>query len=72
MSAAIPANARDDFAGDKLRVEFTTREGLWRRKRFTAVGDVNLKLVHGETLGIVGELGSGKTTWAWRSLFYSD
>ena len=60
--AAIPANAKTILVGDKLRVEFTTREGLWRRKRFTAVGDVNLKLVHGETLGIVGELGSGKTT----------
>ncbi|MGI6643672.1 MAG: ATP-binding cassette domain-containing protein [Bacillota bacterium] len=41
-----------------LRVEFKVRGG----KPFVAVEDVSLKISKGETFGLVGETGSGKTT----------
>ncbi len=41
-----------------LRVEFKVRG----RKPFVAVKDVSLKIYKGETFGLVGETGSGKTT----------
>ncbi len=42
-----------------LRVTYTTEEGL-----VVAVDDLNLQLRRGETLGLVGETGAGKTTTA--------
>lgn len=42
-----------------LRVTYTTEEGL-----VVAVDELNLQLHKGETLGLVGETGAGKTTTA--------
>lgn len=38
--------------------------GLWRKKPFKALQNVNFKLYPGKCLGIAGESGSGKTTLA--------
>lgn len=48
------------------KVIFTTRagSGLFHKNRITAVNDVNLKLMPGKTIGIVGESGCGKSTTA--------
>ena len=48
------------------KVVFTTRagSGLFHRNRITAVNGVNLKLMPGKTIGIVGESGCGKSTTA--------
>jgi peptide/nickel transport system ATP-binding protein len=40
----------------RLRVEFPTRRGL-----LTALNDVSLSIARGETLGVVGESGAGKS-----------
>lgn len=47
-------------------VIFTTRagSGLFHKNRITAVNKVNLKLMSGQTIGIVGESGCGKSTTA--------
>lgn len=47
-------------------VIFTTRagSGLFHKNRITAVNKVNLKLMPGQTIGIVGESGCGKSTTA--------
>lgn len=49
-----------------VEVVFTTRagSGLFRKNRITAVNKVNLKLMPGQTIGIVGESGCGKSTTA--------
>ncbi|OZG64728.1 ABC transporter ATP-binding protein [Bifidobacterium eulemuris] len=49
-----------------VEVVFTTRagSGLFHKNRITAVNKVNLKLMPGETIGIVGESGCGKSTTA--------
>lgn len=47
---------------DELRKEFTS--GLLRSQRVTAVDDVSLCIHRGETLGLIGESGCGKTTLA--------
>ncbi|RSX49471.1 ABC transporter ATP-binding protein [Bifidobacterium callimiconis] len=61
-------------AGDKatpiielkdIEVVFTTRAGsLFHPKKITAVNKVNLRLMPGRTIGIVGESGCGKSTTA--------
>ena len=49
-----------------VEVVFTTRagSGLFHKNRITAVNKVNLKLMPGQTIGIVGESGCGKSTTA--------
>ncbi len=45
-----------------LKKSFWLHEGLFGKREFKAVKDVNFKLRKGYTLGVVGESGSGKTT----------
>ena len=45
-----------------LAKSFFLREGLFGKREFKAVHDVNFDLRRGHTLGVVGESGSGKTT----------
>jgi len=45
-----------------LAKSFWLRQGLFGKREFKAVQDVNFKLKRGHTLGVVGESGSGKTT----------
>ena len=47
---------------DKLRKYFPVKTGLIRKDYVQAVQDVSLHIYKGETLGIVGESGCGKTT----------
>ncbi len=45
-----------------LAKSFWLRQGLFGKREFKAVQNVNFKLRRGHTLGVVGESGSGKTT----------
>jgi peptide/nickel transport system ATP-binding protein len=45
-----------------LAKSFFLREGLFGKREFKAVRDINFRLRRGHTLGVVGESGSGKTT----------
>jgi peptide/nickel transport system ATP-binding protein len=45
-----------------LAKSFFIKEGLFGKREFKAVQDVNFQLRKGHTLGVVGESGSGKTT----------
>jgi peptide/nickel transport system ATP-binding protein len=45
-----------------LAKSFFLKEGLFGKREFKAVQDVNFRLRKGHTLGVVGESGSGKTT----------
>lgn len=49
-----------------LKMYFQVSKGLWQRKtiKIKAVDDVSFKIFKGETLGLVGESGCGKTTVA--------
>ncbi|MBW6491323.1 MAG: ABC transporter ATP-binding protein [Lentimicrobium sp.] len=49
---------------ENLKVHFNSRKSLFNRKSqvFKAVDDVSFRVFRGETLGLVGESGCGKTT----------
>ena len=45
-----------------LKQYFPVRTGLFKKTPLKAVDGVSFKIKHGETLGLVGESGCGKTT----------
>ena len=56
------ANAPVVLEVRSLAKSFWLRQGLFGKREFKAVQNVNFKLKKGHTLGVVGESGSGKTT----------
>jgi peptide/nickel transport system ATP-binding protein len=61
-AAAKDPNAPVLLAVKSLAKSFWLRDGVFRKREFKAVRDVNFSLRRGHTLGVVGESGSGKTT----------
>jgi oligopeptide/dipeptide ABC transporter ATP-binding protein len=59
-----PADEHEVLRLTDLAVHFPIRRGVWQRKMgiVKAVDGVNLTVERGETLGLVGESGCGKTT----------
>jgi peptide/nickel transport system ATP-binding protein len=61
-AAAKDANAPVVLEVRSLAKSFFLKQGLFGKREFKAVQDVNFQLRRGHTLGVVGESGSGKTT----------
>lgn len=47
---------------DSVFCSFILRQGMFRRKRFTALKNISFTLYRGESLGIIGRNGAGKST----------
>src|SRR5215208_4827103 len=64
MSSAAPANGKL-LEVEHLKLHFPIRDGIFFDRQVAtvhAVDDVTFELTEGETLGLVGESGCGKTT----------
>ena len=61
---SAPINAAPLLKVENLRKYFPIRSGFWRKitGQVQAVDDVSFTVAKGETLGVVGESGCGKTT----------
>jgi len=67
-----PADAAPSLQADGLRVSYPVPlpgfKGWFRKGAFTAVQDATLAVPAGRTLGVIGESGSGKSTFALAAL----
>jgi peptide/nickel transport system ATP-binding protein len=62
QAKAKDPNARVVLEVKSLAKSFWLKQGVFGRREFKAVQNVNFQLRKGHTLGVVGESGSGKTT----------
>lgn len=58
----ISANDNQILSLDHVGLYYSRRQGIWKRSRFWALQDVSFDLYAGETLGVIGKNGVGKST----------